>query len=154
MVKYLNETVCATAGAVGGAIAALLGGWTHDLATLVTFMAVDFTMGLIVALLNKSHKTKDGGISSGIAFVGLVKKVFVLLIVLVSHRLDLVLGVDYVRTAVIIAFIVNEAISILENASLMGIPLPKILLSALEVLKEKCGEEPEKGDEDDADIQG
>lgn len=141
--KHLSEVVCGAAGAVGGAIAALFGGWTHDLATLVTFMAVDFFMGLIVALLNKSKKTKDGGISSSIAFVGLVKKVFVLLIVLVAYRTDLVLGVDYVRTAVIIAFIVNEAISILENASLLGIPLPKILVSALEVLKEKCGEKEE-----------
>ncbi|MGI5894899.1 MAG: phage holin family protein [Candidatus Merdivicinus sp.] len=143
MVKYWNEVICGIAGAVGGAIAALLGGWTHDLATLVTFMGVDFAMGLIVALFNKSHKTKDGGISSSIAFVGLVKKVFILLIVLVAYRLDLVLGVDYVRTAVIIAFMVNEAISILENASLLGIPLPKILISALEVLKEKCGEKEE-----------
>lgn len=89
-----------------------------------------------------------------ISKMGLVKKVIVLLIVLVAHRLDLVLGVDYVHTAVIIAFIVNEAISILENASLMGILLPKILLFALEVFKEKCGEEPEKGETEDADIQG
>ena len=50
-----------------------------------------------------------------------------LLFVLVAYRLDLAIGVDYIRDAVIIGFIANELISIVENAGLMGIPLPAVI---------------------------
>ena len=60
-----------------------------------------------------------------------------LLVVLVAYRLDIVIGSDYIRNAVIIAFIANETISIIENAGLMGVPIPAIITKAIEVLKEK-----------------
>ena len=47
------------------------------------------------------------------------------------------MNTEYIRDAVIIAFIANESISIIENAALMGIPIPKQITKAIEILKEK-----------------
>ena len=60
-----------------------------------------------------------------------------LLFVLVAYRLDLVIGTNYIRDAVIIAFIANETISLVENAGLMGLPLPAVITKAIDVLQKK-----------------
>ena len=60
--------------------------------------------------------------------------------VLVAYRLDVALGLGYIRTATIVAFIVNEAISILENAGIMGVPIPPVILKAIDILKNKESE--------------
>jgi toxin secretion/phage lysis holin len=60
-----------------------------------------------------------------------------LLIVLVAYRLDLLIGTNYVKDAVIIGFCVNELLSIIENAGLMGLPLPPVIVKALDILKSK-----------------
>lgn len=140
--KYINEVVCGTAGAVGGAIAAAFGGWTHDLSWLIAFMSIDYITGLLVAFLGKSPKTEGGGLSSAVGWLGLVRKLATLLLVLVAHGLDVMIGVEYVKTAAVIAFMVNEVLSIIENAGLLGVPMPEIFKKALEVLKGK-GEEQE-----------
>ncbi|MGI5895202.1 MAG: phage holin family protein [Candidatus Merdivicinus sp.] len=140
--KYWNEAVCGAAGAIGGAIAAAFGGWTHDLSWLVAFMAIDYITGLLVAFLGKSPKTEGGGLSSAVGWLGLVRKLATLLLVLVAHGLDVMIGVNYVKTAAVIAFMVNEVLSILENASLLGVPMPEIFQKALEVLKGKGEEQP------------
>lgn len=131
-------------GIIGGAISALYGGWSNSMTTLILFMAVDYFTGLMVAgVFNKSTKTETGALESRAGFKGLCRKSMVLLIVLVACRLDITLHTNFVRDAVIIAFITNEAISILENAGLMGVPIPKVLKKAIEVLKQK-GEETTK----------
>lgn len=129
-------------GAVGALLVRLFGGWTTDLQTLIIFMAVDFAMGLIIAgVFNKSTKTESGALNSSAGFKGLCKKGVALLIVLVANQLDKVMSVEYIRTAVIIAFIVNETISIVENAGIMGIPIPNVITKAIEVLKDKSESE-------------
>ena len=129
-------------GMIGGIIAEVFGGWTTDLQTLLIFMVIDFTSGLLVAILFKnSNKTDTGTLSSQAGFKGICKKCFILLMVLVAHRLDVTLSTDYIKTAVVIAFILNELISIIENAGLMGIPIPKVITSVIDVLKKKAGEE-------------
>lgn len=135
--KYLNEFVCTSAGVVGGAIAAAFGGWTHDLSWLVAFMVVDYLTGLMVAFMGKSPKTEGGGLSSAVGWLGLVRKLVTLLLVLVAHGLDVMIGVEYIKTAAVIGFIVNEVLSILENAGMLGVPMPEIFKKALEVLKGK-----------------
>jgi toxin secretion/phage lysis holin len=118
---------CTAMGVVGGFLTTLLGGWTHDMQTLVIFMAVDFLTGLIVAgVFGKSTKTESGTIGSKASFKGLCKKGVILLCILVAHRLDLMLDVSYVRAATIIGFIINELISIVENVGLMGVKIPGI----------------------------
>ena len=125
-------------GVIGSFITGLFGGWSTAMNTLLIFMAIDFLTGLTVAgVFHKSKKTNQGGLESRAGFKGLVRKGMILLIVLIGSQLDLVMGTNHIRDAVVIAFIVNETISILENAGLMGIPMPEILVKSVEVLKAK-----------------
>lgn len=111
-------------GVAGGVIVSLLGGWDTALMTLVIFMGVDYLTGLIVAgLFHTSQKTENGRLESRAGWKGLCRKGVTLLIVLVACRLDLVIGSNFIRDAVVIAFIANETISIIENAGLMGVPM-------------------------------
>ena len=99
-------------------------------------MAIDFLTGWIVAaVFGKSQKTESGGYSSAIGLKGLCKKGMIILLVVVANLLDKQIGANYVRDGVCIAFMVNEAMSILENAALMGIPIPAIITKVLDVLK-------------------
>lgn len=129
-------------GIIGGWIASLFGGWDAALVTLVIFMGIDYVTGLIVAgVFHKSEKTENGTLESRAGWKGLCRKGVSLLVVLVACRLDLVMGSNFIRDAVVIAFIVNETISIIENAGLMGIPVPKVITKAIEVLKNKSESE-------------
>lgn len=125
-------------GTVGSIVASFFGGWTASLSTLLIFMLIDYVTGLVVAgVFHKSKKTDSGALESRAGFKGLCKKCMVLLLVLVGHRLDIAIGATYIRDAVCIAFIVNETISIIENAGLMGIKIPMTLENAIDVLKKK-----------------
>lgn len=128
----------ASVGAIGSTIASLFGGWSNDLTTLLIFMTIDFITGLVVAgIFKKSKKSKNGALQSKIGFIGLAKKVMILFLVLVGYRLDLLFGSNYIKTALVIAFICNETISITENAGLMGVPIPKPIKNAIDILKSK-----------------
>ena len=133
--------VCSVIGVIGAAIAEALGGWDDAIIALVIFMGIDFVMGLLCALVfGKSDKSANGALSSAACWRGLVKKVCTLLIVVVSHYIDVIAEVTFIRNAVVIAFCVAEAISIMEIAGLMGI-LPegvqKVLTKAIDILKNK-----------------
>lgn len=134
----MKHGICAVLGMVGSLIAGAFGGWDGAFVTLLIFMAADYLSGLAVALVfRKSPKTKSGGGSSRVGWKGLCRKGMTLLIVLVAYRLDLILGVNYIRDTVMIGFIANETISITENAGLMGVPLPKVIVRAIDILNDK-----------------
>lgn len=134
----MKAKICAAAGIVGSGILSLLGGWDHSLETLLIFIAVDYITGLIVAgVFHKSNKTSTGSLESKAGFKGLVRKCMILVFVMLAHRLDMEIGSDYVRTCVIIGFIVNETISIFENAGLMGVKFPPVIKNALDILQKK-----------------
>lgn len=134
----MKHGICAVLGMVGSLIAGAFGGWNGAFVTLLIFMAADYLSGLAVALVfKKSPKTNSGGGSSRVGWKGLCRKGMTLLIVLVANRLDLILGVNYIRDTVMIGFIANETISITENAGLMGVPLPKIITKAIDILNDK-----------------
>lgn len=136
--------VCFFIGAIGGVITYLFGGWTEGMKTLVTLMVIDYISGVIVAAVFKnSCKTEGGGLNSNVGFKGLVKKFFELMIVAAMFRIDILLGITYLRDFCIIGFAVNELISITENAGLMGIPLPPVVTKAIELLNKKVGAEDE-----------
>lgn len=133
-----KETIITLAGAIGGYIASLFGGWDASLTTLIFFMGVDYITGLIVAgIFKKSTKTENGALESRAGFKGLCRKGVILLIVLVAYRLDMIMGTSFLKDAVVIGYIVNETISIAENVGLMGMPFPPALINAIEVLKNK-----------------
>lgn len=138
----MKSGICTAVGIAGSAIAALFGGWDEALMTLVIFMVIDYVSGLIVAgVFHTSKKTESGTLESRAGWKGLCRKGVTLLFVLVAHRLDMAIGVDYIRNAVIIGFMANELISIVENAGLMGIPLPKVIQNAIDILTEKSEKE-------------
>lgn len=141
-IKYI---FCTAAGVFGGLIANICGGWTIDMATLLIFMGIDIITGLAVAsVFKRSEKTEKGTLSSHAMARGLCRKGAYLLIIIVAYRLDLMLGANYIRTATIIGFIVNEGISIIENVGLMGVPLPSVITKSIDVLKDKIKEEDEE----------
>lgn len=125
-------------GFVGSFLASLFGGWDAALTTLILFMGIDYLTGLIVAgVFHNSGKTENGSLESRAGWKGLCRKGVTLLIVLIGCRLDLVMETNFIRDGVVIAFIANETISIIENAGLMGIPIPSVITNAIEVLKKK-----------------
>ena len=134
----MKDGICTAIGVVGSVIASLFGGWDAARVTLVIFMAIDYVTGLLVAgVFHNSGKTEHGALESRAGWKGLCRKCITLLMVLVATRLDLVTGTNFIRDAVVIAFIANETISIVENAGLMGINIPPAITSAIEVLKKK-----------------
>ena len=144
----MKDEISTIAGLVGGFIATLLGGWDSALITLVIFMAIDFTTGLIAAALGKSKHSWTGRLSSKAGWYGLAKKFCTLLIIVVAVRIDILIGTTYVRDATCIGFCVNALLSIVENTSLMGVPYPDAIKKAIDVLQKKAG----KMNEDASDI--
>ena len=141
----MKDTFCMAVGALGAAIASLYGGWDAALQTLILFMAVDYVTGLIVAgVFPASPKSRTGALESRAGWKGLIRKGETLLIVLVACRLDAVMGSTFVRAAVVIGFICTETISSIENAGLMGLPIPAAITKAVDILKQRS-ETEQKG---------
>lgn len=134
----MKAAVLGAAAVIGGAIGSLLGGMDAALQTLLIFMGVDYVTGLVVAgVFGTSDKSDSGRLDSHAGWKGLCRKGVTLLVVLVAAQLDTVLGMTIVRDAAIYAFIANECISIIENAGLMGIPIPNAVMNAIETLQNK-----------------
>ena len=134
----MKATFCGIFGVVGAAIAASLGGWDMALQTLCIFMAIDYGSGIIVAAVFKaSPKTETGSLESRAGLKGLLRKMAMLCAVMMAYYLDRVAGTDFVRDATCMGFIANEALSIVENMGLMGVPIPEVIVNAIDVLKNK-----------------
>lgn len=143
----LGQTVCGVIGLLGGMIAAAFGGWDAAISTLVVFMAIDYIMGLtLAAVFKRSRHSESGALESRAGWKGLCRKGVTLLIVLIAAQLDNVLGTVFIRDMVIIAYIANELISIVENAGLMGVPIPKAILEAIDLLRQKGEGDASKDD--------
>lgn len=108
----MKETICMITGMVGGFIAAIFGGWDSALVTLVIFMSIDFFTGVVTDAMEKSKHTDSGGLSSKAGWFGLAKKVCTLMLIAVAVRMDIMLGMTYIRDAVCISFCLNELLSI------------------------------------------
>lgn len=131
----MKATICTISGLVGSGIAYLFGGWSASITTLLIFMVADYATGLIVAgVFHRSKKSSTGNLDSRAGWKGLCKKFVTLLFVIVANRLDIQMGTTFIRDAVCVAFITNELLSLIENAGLMGIPIPKVITKAIAVL--------------------
>ena len=137
---------------IGTGIAQALGGWDSAMTTLIIVMAADYVTGILIAAVwRRSPKTEHGALESRAGFKGLIRKVLIILAVLISNQLDIALhSPGLIRTAVILFFIGNEGISVVENMGIMGVPLPDIVRKSFEQLKAKSTEPvpiDEEGDE-------
>ena len=125
-------------GVIGSVISGFFGGWNQACQTLVIFMGIDYISGIAVAgIFKRSSKTESGALSSKYCWEGLAKKIMTLIFVGIGYQVDLLIGTTYIKDCICISFIANELISIIENAGLMGIPIPKVLSNAVDVLKVK-----------------
>ena len=120
--------------ALGGWLGWFFGGLDGFFYALIAFVVVDYITGLMVAVANKK-------LSSEVGFKGIFKKVLIFLLVGVGNVVDRQIIGDgsVLRTAVIFFYIFNEGISIIENASCLGLPIPQKLKDVLAQLKCKDG---------------
>ena len=143
--KAIFILILAAVGGVGsGILNALWGGWSQPMIVLLIMIGLDYFTGVLVALVfRKSPHTESGGLSSNVGWKGLLRKFILIIVVAAAYQIDKVIGTAYIRDAVAIAFIANETLSLIENAGLMGVPIPNILLRGIEVLKGKADEHVE-----------
>lgn len=129
MEKMFNS-ISVAFGVIGGLIVSFLGGWDGLAITLVSFIVLDWITGLLKAIYNKN-------LSSYTGFKGIIKKVVILIVVGVAVLLETNMGIPAIREIVMMFFIANEGISLLENVSQMGIPFPEKLKEILIQLRNK-----------------
>jgi toxin secretion/phage lysis holin len=117
---------------LGSFTSLMFGGWNSLVLILVCAVIIDYITGIIASAL-------EGKLSSRVGFHGIAKKVLIFSMVAVSHLLDLAIGWDshLMRDATIFFYLVNEFISIVENASRTGIPIPDFLRKAIQLLKNR-----------------
>jgi len=134
--------------AIGGAILSFICGMPPIIWILIAVMSLDYVTGILCGLMGVSPKTDTGGLSSTTAFKGLLKKVLILCVVglaaLIDNAIATSAGIEMaaVTGACALWFVASEGMSILENAAAMGIPIPKILLQALEIMRSKGDAKP------------
>ena len=126
------------AGAVGAVLGFMYGEVTGLFWALIAFMALDYISGVIVAIIEKR-------LSSEVGFRGLAKKFLILVFVAVGHIADTYIlgGTPAAMSAVMLFYIANEGISIIENAAALGLPVPKKLTSIMEQIRNKSESEEE-----------
>lgn len=121
---------------IGGFIGGIMGGFDGLIYSLLAFVLIDYLTGVMASIVERQ-------LSSEIGFKGIFKKVSIFMLVAVGHIIDSkLLGTGTaLRTAIILFYSSNEGISILENATRMGLPIPKKIKSVLEQLKKDSEED-------------
>ena len=134
--------------ALGGWLGWFLGGDDGLLYALLVFVILDYVTGLMCAIADKN-------LSSAVGFRGICRKVIIFALVGVGHVLDVhVIGEGSVlRTAIIFFYLSNEGLSVLENASYLGLPVPARLKDVLEQLHNRHEKEEEISGGDDDEVQ-
>lgn len=126
--------------AIGGWLGYFLGGMDGLLIALIVFMAIDYLTGVMVAISTKT-------LSSAVGFKGICRKVLILMLVGVAHIVDIdVVGAgSALRSAVVCFYLANEGVSLLENASQLGLPIPEKFKEALVQIHKGSGTTPPEG---------
>ena len=151
MGDVVKNGICTMVGVIGSLIASQFGGWDAALSTLILFMAVDYITGLVVAgVFHASPKSKDSVADgeTGIFFERQTAGSLTKALDTYEASTEQTWARDRLKRQAesfseeifrkkMIAFIANETLSIIENAGLMGVPIPKELTGAIEILKQK-----------------
>jgi toxin secretion/phage lysis holin len=124
-------TVKVFSGSLIALLTYLLGGLDQALQILLVLILFDYITGFIAGAFNKE-------LSSAVGFKGICKKVMIIFVVAVAVQADRLLGdVGVARLTVIFFYSANEGLSILENATRIGLPLPQFLKDMLRTMKEQ-----------------
>lgn len=138
----VKQVLSLVIGALATGLLKVIGQPTQDLKILILLMVIDLIVGFTVsAVWHKSSKTKSGKVSSKVMFKGIVKKILTLVLVVVAYQIDILLEYNVIRHIAIIAFIVQEIISIIENIAITGIKAPDVITKALDVLERSVKDE-------------
>lgn len=148
------EKVCGIIGVVGGFIADILGGADYTLRALMLLMLIDIIAGFSSASFYNTSKYSKNGVSSEALLKGAVRKISVLSIIAIAVIIDRVMGLNYVRNAVVMYFIATEGISILEHLVVIGVPVPQFVISILENIKKDEPKQEQKTDDGKREYKG
>ena len=132
--------------AIGGWLGYFVGGVDGLMTALLVFMVLDYVTGLMCAVVDKK-------LSSAIGFKGICKKVLILMLVGIAHVIDVhVVGTgNALRSAVVCFYLSNEGVSVLENASHLGLPVPEKLKTVLEQLHNRTETEENETEENETE---
>lgn len=128
------------AAMLGGVCGFLFGKWDLPLQVLVTSMVLDYISGMLKAFYL-------GEVSSRVGYRGIIKKTGILFTIVVANLTDIILGLTIFRSAICMFFCMNELMSVLENVSLLGVPVPSFLTDKL-IQTKTISEKTDKNDED------
>lgn len=136
MMKEFWNAIQFVFAALGGWLGWFLGGCDGLLYALIAFVVVDYITGVMCAVVDKK-------LSSEVGFKGIFKKILIFLLVGIANLLDVnIIGNGSVlRTAAIFFYLSNEGVSLLENATHLGLPVPEKLKSVLQQLHDRSEEE-------------
>jgi toxin secretion/phage lysis holin len=114
---------------IGGILGVIFGGFDSLIYALIIFVAIDYITGILLAIHNKK-------LSSEIGYKGIVKKILIFMVVSMGNIIDsYIFGTGSAhRTLVIMFYLANEGLSILENAGQLGLPIPQKLKDAIQKL--------------------
>ncbi|WP_027409562.1 phage holin family protein [Anoxybacillus tepidamans] len=117
---------------IGSFVSCLFGGLDLLVVILVCFVVIDYVTGIVAGAL-------EGKLSSAFGFWAIVRKLLIFVLVVVSHLLDLAIGWDnhFIRNATVFFYMMNEAISIVENVGRAGLPVPDFLKKTITLLKDQ-----------------
>ena len=130
--KEFWTTIQLVFAGIGGWLGYFLGGCDGLLIALVVFAAVDYITGVMCAIADKN-------LSSAVGFKGICRKVPIFTLVGIANVVDVnVIGDGSIlRTAVIFFYLSNEGVSLLENATHLGLPVPEKLKDVLKQLHDR-----------------
>ncbi|MBD0381273.1 phage holin family protein [Paenibacillus sedimenti] len=135
-----QATLTTTSGVLGAILTYSFGGWSEVFGFLLLAIVIDYVSGLAASII------EGKGLSSKEGFKGLFKKFFMILIVMLAHRIDILLGTNIIMTGAIYFYLANELISITENYGRIGLPLPNGVKQVIQVLKNKGEATPKDKD--------
>ena len=138
----IGNIISMIVGVLGGVLSYFLGGFDQISKVLIYLTVIDYVSGVIAAFYNKD-------ISSKIGFKGILKKITMFLVVGVAVLLERYLAIPTLREIVIMFFVGNEGISILENVAETGLKIPEKLKNAILQINEKETEEKTENESND-----
>ena len=129
--KSMKEVIQSVLAVISTGLIYLLGGLDIAMTCLLIAIILDYVSGMLKAFITKQ-------VSSKIGFMGILKKVSILLVVMLAVLIDRVTGdTGAIRTLVVYYFVANEGLSVLENLGQAGVPIPQSIKKALKALKKE-----------------